>query len=69
MAIRAPFLYAGYFCWDKNSVMTEYSYTDAQLQGLGGATEFVVTSGNFQNYFDATAPRIPTICRSMLTVL
>ena len=54
MAIRAPFLYAGYFCWDKNSVMTEYSYTDAQLQGLGGATEFVVTSGNFQNYFDAT---------------
>mgnify|MGYP006922420520 CR=1 FL=1 len=22
--------------------------------GLGGATEFVVTSGNFQNYFDAT---------------
>lgn len=54
MAIRAPFLYAGYFCWDKNSTMKEYNYTDAQLQGLGGATEFVVTSGNFQNYFSAT---------------
>ena len=52
--IRAPFLYAGYFCWDKNSnPMKEYSYTDEQLSGLDNATEFVVTSGNFQSYFQS----------------
>ncbi|MDE6589276.1 MAG: DUF4855 domain-containing protein, partial [Oscillospiraceae bacterium] len=54
MAIRAPFLFAGFSCFDKNGTMKEYSYTDAQLQGLGGATEFVVTSGGFQNYFSKT---------------
>lgn len=50
MAIRAPFLFAGY--WGGESY-TLYSYTDAQLQGLGSATEFVVTSGNFQYYFNS----------------
>lgn len=50
MAIRAPFMFAGY--WGGESY-TLYSYTDAQLQGLGNATEFVVTSGNFQHYFNS----------------
>lgn len=45
--IRAPFIFAGYF--DAN---TMYSYTDAQLSGLGNATEFVISSGSYQGYFD-----------------
>ena len=44
--IRAPFIFAGYF---KEGVM--YSYTDAQLSGLGNATEFVINGGAYSGYF------------------
>lgn len=51
MAIRAPFLFAGFVGGDTPS--SEYTYTDADLQGLGNATEFVVTCGGFKHYFAA----------------
>lgn len=44
--IRAPFIYAGF-----HREGEEYTYTDAQLSGLNNATEFVICSGSFENYF------------------
>lgn len=44
--IRAPFIYAGF-----HRSGEEYTYTDAQISGLNNATEFVICSGSFENYF------------------
>ncbi len=44
--IRAPFIYTGYI--DEN---TMYSYTDSQLSGLNNATEFVICSGVYNEFF------------------
>lgn len=46
--IRAPFIFAGYSGY---SGPDKYSYTDTQLDGLNNATEFVVCSGGYQEYF------------------
>lgn len=44
--VRAPFIFAGYF-----EEGVKYCYTDAQLSGLGNATEFVINGGVYSGYF------------------
>ena len=46
--IRAPLIYAGFFSGGK-----AYLYDDNQLKGLDNATEFVICSGVFDEYFDS----------------
>jgi len=51
MAIKAPLLYAGYQNYNKSSAEVMFNYRDQDITAFSNATEFVLTGGNFQNYF------------------